>query len=71
MAVKNIFSLSKILTFLLWMLFIANVIFLGFSLTGEVKYQYGDIFRINGFTILICTVVTFFSALISKYATNI
>ena len=70
MAVKNIFSLSKILTFLLWMLFIANVIFLGFSLTGEVKYQYGDIFRINGFTILIWTVVTFFSALISKYATN-
>ena len=68
MAVKNIFSLSKILTFFLWMLFAGNVIFLSFS--DIISYEFWEVFRINGFTMLIWIVVTFFSALISTYASN-
>ena len=66
MFIKEFSKLPNLVTYFITLLFIGSLasLFLDFS------YQIGDYFIINDFTILIWTVVTFFSALISKYASN-
>lgn len=62
--------LSRITVSTLWFLFIGNLFHLLFyALYSPETYQ-GSLFRINGFTILIFTTVTFFSALIGSYANS-
>lgn len=63
-------TLSKISTSLLWSLFLANVICLVYFFPNIPEWKYGNVLRINGFTVLIWTTVTFFGALVSTYATN-
>ncbi|SDF40694.1 proton-conducting transporter transmembrane domain-containing protein [Cellulophaga baltica] len=59
---------SKMVVVFLWLLFGSNVLYLLSSLYQLPNWYYGDLFRINGFTLLIWTTVTFFSAVISTYA---
>lgn len=55
---------------ILWLVFAANVFYLGINFNNMPDWYLGDILRINSFTILIWTTVTFFSAIISTYATT-
>jgi len=61
---------SMLVSSLLWLLFIANVLYLIFNFFSMPEWSWKSIFRINGFTILIWTTVTFFSAFIGSYAGN-
>lgn len=61
---------SKIITSFLWFLFAANVAYLFSFFPTIPELGYENIFRVNGFTILIWTTVTFFGALVSTYASN-
>lgn len=53
---------------ILWLLFVGNLAYLIFSFTDTPKWSLGSVLRINGFTLLIWTTVTFFSAIVSSYA---
>ncbi len=61
---------STLVTSLLWLLFISNLIYLIFNFMSMPEWTLGSLLRINGFTILIWTMVAFFSAIVSSYASN-
>ncbi len=62
--------LSQVVISLLWLMFVGNVAYLIFNFSTTEAWEFGTILRINGFTILIWTTVTFFSAIVSSYAGN-
>jgi NAD(P)H-quinone oxidoreductase subunit 5 len=62
--------LSKILIPLTWFIFLANAALLVFYFSEFPTWSFGDFFHINGFSILIWSVVAFFSAIVQMYATN-
>ena len=66
------FSLAfpKIITSFLWLLFTGNLVYMMYYFPSIPEWSLGGILRVNGFTILILTTVTFFSALVSTYAGN-
>ena len=64
----NSFSIITLLPFFLWSLFLANLVYLLFFFTKMQEWTFGDILKINGFTLLIWTTVTFFSAVVSSYS---
>lgn len=64
------FSISKVITYVLWFMFLGNFTYLIIYAQNIPQWQYENILKINGFTILIWTLVTFFSALISSYSIN-
>jgi NAD(P)H-quinone oxidoreductase subunit 5 len=59
---------AVIVTAILWLLFIGNFAYLILNFFTMPSWTFGDILKINGFTILIWTNVTFFSAIVSTYA---
>jgi NAD(P)H-quinone oxidoreductase subunit 5 len=59
---------TKVVTGISWLLFAGNVIYLMLNFTNIPEWNFGSILRINGFTILIWTTVTFFSTIVSSYA---
>jgi NAD(P)H-quinone oxidoreductase subunit 5 len=61
---------SKIAAFFLWALFLGNLGYLLGNYPNIQEWDWKGIFRINGFTMLIWTTVTFFSAVVSSYAQN-
>ena len=61
---------STVVTSLLWLLFFSNLVYLVFNFTDMQEWTMGGLFRINGFTILIWTMVSFFSAIVSSYASS-
>lgn len=61
---------SSIVTTLLWALFIVNLVYLGLNFNHISEWNFESLFRINGFTLLIWTTVTFFSAIVCSYAKN-
>ena len=63
-------TVSTISTTVLWLLFAANVICLVYFFPNVPEWRYGNVLRVNGFTLLIWTTVTFFGALVSAYAGN-
>ena len=63
-------TIPKIITSFLWLLFAGNLIYLVSGFTQIQEWYLGSVFRINGFTLLIWTTVTFFSAIVSSYAGN-
>lgn len=67
---KSTDSIIKVINYTFWALFITNLICLLFFSKNITEWQYQNILKINGFTILIWTLVTFFSALIGAYAKN-
>jgi NAD(P)H-quinone oxidoreductase subunit 5 len=62
--------LAKIVTLLLWFLFLGNAVYLIFNFSNMPEWRWESVMKINGFTILIWTTVTFFSAVVSSYAGN-
>lgn len=62
--------LSKILIPLTWFIFLGNVFLLVFYFSDFPTWSFGGFFHINGFSILIWSVVAFFSAIVQMYATN-
>jgi NAD(P)H-quinone oxidoreductase subunit 5 len=62
--------LSRTISSVLWVSFVLNILTLSFFYPNIPEWTLGNFFKINGFTILIWTTVTFFSALISSYSTN-
>ena len=60
----------NIITKIQWLLFIGMLSYLLINYPNIPEWHYGNVLRINGFTLLIWTVVTFFSALISSYGKN-
>lgn len=62
--------LSKILIPLTWFIFLGNASLLVFYFSEFPTWSFGDFFHINGFSILIWSVVAFFSAIVQMYATN-
>lgn len=63
-------AISVLVTAILWLVFAGNVLYLGFNFNNMPEWYLGDVLRVNGFTILIWTTVTFFSAMISTYAST-
>lgn len=61
-------AISTIVNLFLWLLFIANLSYLILHFNNLPKWNLGSILRINGFTILMWTTVTFFSAIVATYA---
>ena len=59
--------LSKIINITLWLLFLVNFILIVVNYNNAEKIDIGY-FGINGFTLLIWTVVTFFGAIISSFS---
>lgn len=68
MVFRKLFKLPNSVTIFFTLLFVASSCLLIFG--SNISYELADIFRINTFTILIWTVVTFFGAVISRYASN-
>jgi NAD(P)H-quinone oxidoreductase subunit 5 len=62
--------IAILVTSLLWLLFAGNLIFLILNFFNMPEWTFGDLLKINNFTILIWTTVSFFSAIVSSYAKN-
>lgn len=61
-------AISIVVTSLLWLLFTGNLVYLILNFFEMPEFTFGNMLKINGFTILIWTTVTFFSAIVSSYA---
>lgn len=61
---------AKTITSFLWLLFIANLIFLITNFKNMPEWNLGNLIKINSFSILIWTTVTFFSAIVSSYSSK-
>lgn len=61
---------AMLVTYLLWFLFIGNLTYLILNFSNMPVWKFENILKINGFTILIWSTVTFFSAVVSSYATS-
>ncbi|MGB3152097.1 MAG: proton-conducting transporter membrane subunit [Maribacter sp.] len=62
--------IPKIIPSFLWLLFIGNLAYLVLGFDHIQEWYLKSALRINGFTLLIWTTVTFFSAIVSSYARN-
>ena len=56
------------ITFLIWLLFVGNFAYLVANFDSMPQWTLGSALQINGFTMLIWTTVSFFSAIVSSYA---
>lgn len=61
-------KVCRLVVVLLWLFFLGNVVYLIFNFSSMPEWSWKSVLRINGFTILIWTTVTFFSAIVSSYA---
>jgi NAD(P)H-quinone oxidoreductase subunit 5 len=69
MIVKNhqFLTMAKITNYFLWLLFLSNLLCLVIYSPHIPEWRYGDLLKINGFTVLIWNVVSFFSAVVNSY----
>jgi len=63
-------SISNLLPSLLWLLFIGNLVNILYFFPDMPQWTDGNLIQVNGFTFLIWTTVSFFSAIVSSYAKN-
>ncbi|SRX56141.1 NADH-quinone oxidoreductase subunit L [Aequorivita sp. CIP111184] len=63
-------KMYSIVPIFIWVLFFANLGALIYYFPNTPTWHWENIFKINGFTLLIWTTVTFFSAIVSTYARN-
>ncbi|WP_017257188.1 proton-conducting transporter transmembrane domain-containing protein [Pedobacter arcticus] len=61
-------SFANAINIFLWLFFLGSAILLVSSFSNSQTWNWGNIIRINGFTLLIWTTVTFFSAILSTYS---
>ncbi|OAQ38487.1 pesticidal protein Cry28Aa [Pedobacter psychrophilus] len=59
--------LATTINIFLWILFLGNAFFLAINFSNNLVWNVEEIIRINGFTLLIWSTVTFFSAILSTY----
>ena len=64
------FVMNKIVSYIMWFMFFATIVYLFGFLPDSPEFVLDDYFKINGFTILIWAVVTFFSAIINSFSVN-
>ena len=62
--------LSQFLIPFTWLLFIGSSALMVYYFSDFPTWNFGELFQINGFSIVIWSVVTFFSAIVQMYATN-
>lgn len=62
--------ISKVVATVLWVLFAVNLVYLILNFFEMPDWRFENVFLINGFTILIWLIVTFFSAIVSSYASS-
>ncbi len=62
--------LSKLASPVLWFLFFGSAALLIYQQLNNSTWNFSDIFKINGFSLLIWITVTFFSAVVSSYSNN-
>jgi NAD(P)H-quinone oxidoreductase subunit 5 len=62
--------LSQFLIPLTWLMFLGSTALMVYYFVDFPTWSVGDLFQINGFSIVIWTVVAFFSAIVQMYATN-
>lgn len=62
--------LSQFLIPFTWLLFIGSTAVMVYNFSNFPTWTFGDYFQINGFSILLWSVVSFFSAIVQMYATN-
>lgn len=69
MIVKNhqFLTMAKITNFFFWFLFLSNLLCLVIYSPHIPEWRYGNVLKINGFTVLIWTMVSFFSAVVNSY----
>ena len=63
-------KIYTIIPVFLWLLFLANLSAIIYFLPDAIVWEWKNIFKINGFTLLIWTTVTFFSAIVSSYSSS-
>ena len=63
-------SIPYNISLVLWVLFSVSLAYLILNVPNIPEWHYGNILKIDGFTVLIWTLVTFFSALLSSYGKN-
>ena len=61
-------NFAKAINLLLWFAFLGNTLFLGFNFASPQNWNLANVIHINGFTLLIWTTVTFFSAILNTYS---
>lgn len=64
------FFFNKIVSYFLWFLFVANMVYLFWANSDFSKLMLQNYLKIDSFSVLIWAVVTFFSAVISSYSEN-
>lgn len=64
------FTVYKLISFILWIMFFGNVAIIAFNFPNFPEWYLGNVFKLNGFTLLIWATVTFFSAVVSSYSEN-
>lgn len=62
--------LSQVLIPLTWFMFLGNLALIIYYFFDFPTWSFGDLFQINGFSIVIWAVVSFFSAIVQMYSTN-
>ena len=62
--------LSQFLIPFTWLMFLASAALMVYYFSDFPSWSVGGLFQINGFSIVIWTVVAFFSAIVQMYATN-
>jgi NAD(P)H-quinone oxidoreductase subunit 5 len=62
--------LSQFLIPFTWLIFLGNAALIVYYFSDFPSWSGGNLFQINGFSIVIWTVVAFFSAIVQMYATN-
>ncbi len=70
--VKNLNNIStkinELMSIILWFLCLGSILALVLSYSNTTQFYIGSYFKINGFTLLVWTTVTFFSAIVSTYS---
>lgn len=69
-ALNKTSALSKFLIAFTWIIFLGNASLLVYYFSDFPSWEMGSIFKINGFSIVIWAVVSFFSGIIQTYAAN-
>ncbi len=61
-------AIPKGITAFFWVFFLAGLAGLVYFYSGAPEWTYGSLLRMNGFTVLICSTVAFFSAVVGTYS---
>ncbi|NER11589.1 NAD(P)H-quinone oxidoreductase subunit 5 [Muriicola jejuensis] len=64
----NSAAIPKGITAFFWVFFLSSLAGLVYFYSGAPQWNYNTLFRVNGFTALICATVAFFSAIVGTYS---